>query len=82
MSSPGSSTSSAALNLTCGDDTFDREVFKQNNIARQNPLSFIPILEQRLTKFDGLLYKEPGQIDLLTNEGAEVVKELIEFLKV
>ena len=35
-----------------------------------------------LTQFHGNILSRPGQIDLRTNEGAAVVKECIEFLKV
>jgi len=47
---------------------------------RTDPQSFIPELEERLTKFDGNDYTG-GEITMVTNEGPAAVQELIDFLK-
>ena len=62
---------------------FDREVFKFHNKMRTNPQSFIPHLEEMLTRFDGnLLKKGPGQsYNLRTKEGPAAVREAIKYLK-
>jgi len=48
---------------------------------RTNPKSFIPILKEMLTRFSGNIYKKPGEINLLTNEGPSAVHECINFLE-
>ena len=58
-----------------------KEVLDCQNKLRTDPTSFVPYLESMLDNFDGKIYKTPGKIDLLTKEGAAVVKETIKFLK-
>jgi len=41
----------------------------------------IPKLKEMIPKFDGLLYKNPGQITLRTKEGIPAVVEAINFLQ-
>mgnify|MGYP006950421235 CR=1 FL=1 len=59
----------------------DLEVTRISSDLRQNPTMLVPNLEERLTRFDGLLLKREGKCDLLTNEGAAAVEECIKFLK-
>ena len=57
-------------------------MFKYHNEARTNPKSYIPLLEERLTKFEGTVLKRPETgVDLWTKEGPAAVHELIQFLK-
>ena len=61
---------------------FDLEVFKYHNLARTDPKSFIPKLEESLTHFEGKLIKRPELgVNLMTKEGPAAVKELITFLE-
>eukprot|EP00343_Euplotes_focardii_P008006 CAMPEP_0205819176 /NCGR_PEP_ID=MMETSP0206-20130828/1437_1 /ASSEMBLY_ACC=CAM_ASM_000279 /TAXON_ID=36767 /ORGANISM="Euplotes focardii, Strain TN1" /LENGTH=326 /DNA_ID=CAMNT_0053112443 /DNA_START=77 /DNA_END=1057 /DNA_ORIENTATION=- len=48
---------------------------------RTKPESFIPILEDRLTKFVGKGIKLPSGVTLMSKEGPKAVKEAIKFLK-
>ncbi len=42
----------------------------------------VPHLTSMLANFNGKILKRPGKsVDLMTNEGAKVVQETIEFLK-
>ena len=69
-------------NLPGGDvGTVDRQVFELHNNLRKDPKVLIPDLEAMLNKFDGFLLKRDGQVTLRTKEGADAVKEAIEFLK-
>jgi len=38
-------------------------------------------LKEMLGQFDGMLLKRPGKVTLRTKEGADAVKEAIEFLE-
>ena len=60
---------------------FDLDVFKAHNEIRTDPKSFIAELEAMLPGFEGNLFKRPGSINLMTNEGPAAVQECIEFLK-
>ena len=60
--------------------TLDQEVLAEQNKVRQNPKYLVPFLEAMLPNFDGLVYKETGKTDLVTNEGAAAVQELIDYL--
>ena len=66
--------------------TFDfealvRSVLAEHNRIRLDPQSYIPILEEVMTHFkDNVLYR-PGYVPLQTEEGIEVYKEALEFLK-
>ena len=61
---------------------YDLDVFKYHNEARTNPKSFIPLLEEMLTKFEGTVLKRPElDTNLQTKEGPAAVHELIQFLK-
>ena len=63
-------------------NNFDLEVFKYHNQMRTNPQSFIPHLEEMLTRFDGNVLKRPGESkNLRTKEGPAAVHETIEYLK-
>ena len=59
----------------------DKDIFNEHNRVRKDPKSIIGDLETMLSQFDGFLLKRDGQVTLRTKEGAEAVKEAIEFLK-
>jgi uncharacterized protein YkwD len=59
----------------------DKEVVEITSRIRTNPKWLIPHLEAMVPKFDGMIYREPGQINLRTNEGVAAVHETIKFLK-
>ena len=57
------------------------EVFREQNEVRRNPQSYIEKLEKSLKYYkDNILYKE-NEIAIETSEGAEAVKDAIDFLK-
>jgi hypothetical protein len=55
-------------------------VFEATNAVRENPAWFVGELQEMLVNFDGKKYVVDGKPTLMTNEGAEAVQELIEFL--
>ena len=57
------------------------QVFDLQNKLRQNPSSFIPILENHLKYFNGLELQLPDQPRIVTVEGPSAVIEAIEALK-
>ena len=58
----------------------DRQVFELQNKLRADPRSFIPYLQEMLSRFDGDLLKQPGKTTLRTKEGPSAVNEAIEYL--
>jgi len=54
--------------------TLISEIIEAHNKIRTDPQSFIPILEERLSQFDGKYIKRPGMNDLRTKEGPDAVK--------
>lgn len=58
----------------------DKEIFQLHNDLRQDPLKLIDALTEMLGQFDGMLLKRPGKVTLRTKEGADAVKEAIDFL--
>ena len=58
-----------------------QDVFKAQNKVRTNPSSFIPQLNEMAKLFKGNDYYKPGEITLMTQEGASAVNELIRFLE-
>ena len=48
---------------------------------RTDPTSIIPQLEEMVTRFDGNILRTPGETNIMTSEGADAVKELIQFLE-
>jgi ribose 5-phosphate isomerase len=59
----------------------DREIFELHNNLRQDPKKLVEPLKEMLGQFDGMLLKRPGKVTLRTKEGADAVKEAIEFLE-
>jgi uncharacterized protein YkwD len=60
----------------------ERSVFEIINNLRQDPQYLIKDLELMLNNFKGVYYKIPNtNINIITAEGAEAVKEAIAFLK-
>ena len=60
---------------------FDDQLFKYQNQIRTDPQSFIPVLQDRLRDFDGLMLRRDGHRPRLTKEGAPALQEAINFLK-
>ncbi|CDW71758.1 UNKNOWN [Stylonychia lemnae] len=62
---------------------FAKEVFDLQNKVRQNPKSFIPILDKALFRFNGkVLMSEDGKSGVETQEGNIAYVEAIEFLQI
>ena len=65
----------------------DRSVFSVTNRLRSDPSSFIPLLQERLTYYEGAgktdkkVLRLPGKPPIRSNEGPAAVLEAIEFLK-
>jgi hypothetical protein len=59
----------------------DREIFELHNTLRNDPKVLIEPLKEMIGQFDGMLLKRPGRVTLRTKEGADAVKEAIEFLE-
>ena len=64
----------------------DRSVFSVTNRLRSDPSSFIPLLQERLTYYEGgktdkKVLRLPGKPPIRSNEGPAAVLEAIEFLK-
>ena len=58
-----------------------KDILAELNRVRCNPKKYAEEeIKPRLKYFDGKLYKDPGQIPILTNEGASAVKECIDVL--
>lgn len=62
-------------------DSIAKSVFELQNQVRRNPKSFTPKLKDRLKYFEGLEYKVPGQVTIITSEGARACEEAIKFLE-
>lgn len=56
-------------------------VFEELNLARTNPQTYVKILQNYRSQFQGRLVKRPGKIDLMTVEGTAAVDEAIRELK-
>lgn len=74
-------TSLESLSKLVEYDKLAIEVFETQNRLRRDPKSFVPKLKSKLQYFEGSKYKVPGQITIVTSEGAEAVKEAINVLK-
>jgi uncharacterized protein YkwD len=59
-----------------------QEIADQHNLIRTNPKSYVPILEAYSKLFKGKILTKPGEnVQIETFEGANAVKECIEYLK-
>lgn len=61
--------------------TYESEFIIETNKVRQNPQSYVPLLENLLKYFKGNVLSLPGKIPLETNEGPSAIKDAINFLK-
>lgn len=59
----------------------ENEVLQEMNLARTAPQTYAKLLEDYRNTFEGKLFKRPGRVDLLTDEGADAVDEAISTLK-
>lgn len=58
-----------------------KDILTELNRVRRNPKKYAEEeIKPRLKCFDGKFYKAPGQIPILTNEGASAVQECIDVL--
>lgn len=67
--------------MTRVSQKFDAQIFMYHNLFRVYPKLFIPYLKDKLTRFEGKMYRISSRMKLRTNEGAPAVQELIDFLK-
>lgn len=58
----------------------DQEIFELTNRLRADPRSFIPLLQEMLSRFEGDLLKQPGKTTLRTKEGPAAVQEAMDYL--
>jgi uncharacterized protein YkwD len=59
----------------------EKEIVAELNQARTNPALYAGMLEATRKYYEGKVYKEPGRIMLLTQEGVKAVDEAIAFLR-
>jgi hypothetical protein len=57
-----------------------KSVLTEHNRLRQDPKSYIPILESKLKKFDEKVLVRPGDSSIITKEGPQAYHEAIAFL--
>ncbi|CAI2376701.1 unnamed protein product [Moneuplotes crassus] len=62
-------------------EKFVKDFIQAHNKLRTDPQSFIPILEDYISRFEGTLLKRPGRANLRTNEGIPAFEEALEYLK-
>ena len=76
------SSTSATSEKPADVDDLEWSVFEATNKLRQNPQSFIPYLEERLSRFVGNIYYASGSfMGLITQEGPAAVREAITELE-
>lgn len=61
--------------------SFEAEVARIMNAARAAPASLVPQLEARLQRYDGKVLRREGKPNLLTEEGAEAVRDCLAYLQ-
>lgn len=59
----------------------EQELFRELNLVRSDPASYADYLVEWRQYFVGKQLKRPGEIILITREGAEAFDEAIEFLR-
>jgi len=57
-----------------------KDIFELQNLARTDPKAVAKMLEDMLPYFRGNILSMPGEINLMTREGASAVKEAADFL--
>ena len=57
------------------------EVLDELNFARTKPKEYAEIINLRRKNFKGKIYKEPGKIDIKTNEGVSALDEAVSLLR-
>ena len=85
LSSCGSLSSPASKHVPSNDNEIHNPIVKdiltELNRVRRNPKKYAEEeIKPRLKYFDEKFYKAPGQIPILTNEGASAVQECIDVL--
>jgi uncharacterized protein YkwD len=56
-------------------------LFREHNLLRTDPKSYIPHLEEHMNYFKDNILAKSGEIPIQTNEGKEAFQEAIEFLR-
>jgi uncharacterized protein YkwD len=61
--------------------TLDTDLFAAINNLRADPTSLVPVLQARISGYDGLIYKAVGKLNETTAEGVAAVNEAIAYLQ-
>ncbi|UCE07607.1 MAG: CAP domain-containing protein [bacterium] len=61
--------------------SLEREVFRELNLARQNPGKYASFLKRLKPYYVGKFIKRPGQPTVMTEEGVSAADEAIHFLR-
>lgn len=77
--------SAQTTTTTVADDSYlsglEKEIVAELNQARTNPALYAELLTATRKYYEGKVYKEPGRINLLTQEGLKAVDEAIAYLR-
>ena len=69
------------INIVQFPVSLEKEVFRELNLARQNPKKYASFLEQLKPYYVGKFIKRPDEPTIMTEEGVSAVDEAIRFLK-
>ncbi len=59
----------------------EKEVLREINLARTQPVKYAAALEQMKSYYEGKLFKRPGEETVLTEEGIPALEEAARFLR-
>jgi len=62
-------------------EQIELDILNTINAVRSTPTTFIPMLEERMKRYEGNVLRREGKPNLLTQEGEEAVRDCIEYLK-
>lgn len=71
----------AAPAVTDNSTVSPGDILQEMNAARTNPRQYVKYLEQLRPFYQGKYLTKPGQVTLVTQEGAKALEETIHFLK-
>ncbi len=66
---------------SAGQTTIESQLLAEMNRLRKDPAAFVAVLEEYKSHFKGNRLEMPGEIALMTNEGAAAVEEAIDFVR-
>lgn len=75
---------SRALAVAAADaqlSSLEKEIFREINLARANPVEYAAHLEKLKPFFSGKTFQPPGKLPLVTNEGWSAVEDAIRFMR-